>query len=179
MPKVEEPEPQVSQNEMNALLRVFNFMSDFAPKHRFRKELQPRDDRLSKIAQWRRAPDQVRIVDEAGNDVPHDVLAAEEARLLEEKSALQAQIDAIDARPEAQKLVHPRDLQQALAFLGKHTEKVRRGEGRKRSRVWMRGHVLWRTTRREGEETRSPPFPFPPFLGSPSPIMLRRRRSRT
>jgi hypothetical protein len=129
MPKVEEPEPQVSQNEMNALLRVFNFMSDFAPKHRFRKELQPRDDRLSKIAQWRRAPDQVRIVDEAGNDVPHDVLAAEEARLLEEKSALQAQIDAIDARPEAQKLVHPRDLQQALAFLGKHTEKVRRREG--------------------------------------------------
>jgi hypothetical protein len=24
---------------------------------------------------------------------------------------------------------------------------------------------VWRTTRREGEETRSPPFPFPPFLG--------------
>ena len=51
------------------------------------------------------------------------MLAAELERLEREIASVQGAIDAIDARPDEVKKIHPRDLQQALAFLGKHTEK--------------------------------------------------------
>ena len=46
MPRAEEPEPKdVSQNEFRELKRVFDYMADFAPKYKLRKDLQPRLDR--------------------------------------------------------------------------------------------------------------------------------------
>lgn len=121
-----EPEPiTISANEYRELKRVFDFMSDFAPKHRLRKELQPRADRRAKIMSFKKNPDAVKLVDEAGNEVSPAVADAELKQLDMEMAELQAAIDGVDAKPDAEKRVHPRDLQQALAFLGKHTEKVR------------------------------------------------------
>jgi hypothetical protein len=126
MPKAEEPEPKdVSQNEYRELKRVFDYLSDFAPKYKLRKELQPRLDRKAKIAAFHKNPEAVKIVDESGAEMPAHVLEGEQARLEAEIADIQNQIDAIDARPDESKKIHPRDLMQALNFLGKHVEKVR------------------------------------------------------
>jgi len=124
MPHVEPEAPSISQNEQRELKRVFDFMCDFAPKHRLRKELQPRADRKAKIMSFKKNPEAVKIVDEAGHELSEDILDAELLILDKEMNELQHQIDQIDAKPDTEKKVHPRDLQQALAFLGKHTDKV-------------------------------------------------------
>ena len=124
MPRAEEPEPKdVSQNEFRELKRVFDYMADFAPKYKLRKDLQPRLDRVAKIQAYYKNPEAVKIVDESGEELGAAVLAAELERLEREIASVQGAIDAIDARPDEVKKIHPRDLQQALAFLGKHTEK--------------------------------------------------------
>ena len=124
MPRPEEPEPKdVSQNEYRELKRVFDYMADFAPKYKLRKDLQPRLDRKAKIQAYYKNPEAVKIVDELGEGLSAGVLAAELERLEREIASVQGQIDAIDARPDDVKKIHPRDLQQALAFLGKHAEK--------------------------------------------------------
>ena len=124
MPRPEEPEPKdVSQNEYRELKRVFDYMADFAPKYKLRKDLQPRLDRKAKIEAYYKNPEAVKIIDESGEELGAAVLAAELERLEREIASVQGQIDAIDARPDDVKKIHPRDLQQALAFLGKHTEK--------------------------------------------------------
>jgi hypothetical protein len=125
MPRSDEPEPKdVSQNEWRELKRVFDYMADFAPKFKLRKDLQPRLDRQAKIAAYHKNPDAVKIVDESGAELPGHVLDQELRRIESEISDIQRQIDAIDARPDVDKKIHPRDLHQALSFLGKQAEKV-------------------------------------------------------
>lgn len=120
------PEPKdVTQNEQRELKRVFDFLADFAAKQKYRLHLQPKLDRQAKILAFKKNPESVKIVDETGAELPLGVIEAELARLETEIADLQRHVDAIDAKPDAEKKIHPKDLQQALAFLGKHTEKVR------------------------------------------------------
>lgn len=120
-----EPEPKdVSANELRELLRVFTFLADFAPKHKLRKELQPRQERKSKIMAYKKNPDAVKIVDETGAELSPEILENEFQNIEAEMADLERQIEAIDSKPDHEKKIHPRDLQQALAFLGKHTDKV-------------------------------------------------------
>jgi len=115
----------VTQNEQRELKRVFDFLADFAPKHKLRKDLQPRLERKQKILSFKRNPDTVKIVDDTGMELPPDVIEGELQRLEEEIADIQRKIDAIDAKSDYEKKIHPRDLQQALAYLGKHADKVR------------------------------------------------------
>ncbi len=131
MPHVEPEIVEPSANEVRELARVFSFLASFAPKHKLRKELQPRVERKAKIMAFKRNPEAVKIVDESGAEVPPAVLDVELARLEAEAGELQAAVDVLDAKPDAEKRVQPRDLQQALAFLGKHTDKVRGGTVRR------------------------------------------------
>jgi hypothetical protein len=122
------PEPKdVTQNEQRELKRVFDFLQDFAAKQKYRQHLQPKLDRKAKILAFKKNPEAVKIVDETGAELPLGVIEAELLRLETEIADLQRHIDAYDARLDAEKKIHPKDLQQALAFLGKHTEKVRKG----------------------------------------------------
>lgn len=105
------------------LKRVFDFLADFAPKHKLRKELAPRLERRQKIFSYKRNPDTVRIVDDFGRELPPHVIEAELQRLEDEIADAQYRIDTIIAKPDSEKKIHPRDLQQALAYLGKHADK--------------------------------------------------------
>lgn len=113
----------VTQNEQRELKRVFDFLADFAPKHKLRKDLQPRLERKQKILSFKRNPDTVKIVDDSGIELPPDVIELELQRLEEEIADIQRRIDAVDAKSDYDKKIHPRDLQQALAYLGKHADK--------------------------------------------------------
>jgi len=149
--------PDVTQNEQRELHRVFEFLADFAPKHKLRKDLQPKLERKQKILSYKRNPDTVKIVDDTGTELPPEIIEKELQRLEEEIAEIQRRIDAIDAKSDYEKKIHPRDLQQALAYLGKHADKVRP-----------------RPTTRAARD-RSPPHPAPaPAIAAP-----RRRRSRT
>ena len=116
-----------TQNEQRELKRVFDFLADFAPKHKLRKELQPKLERKQKILSYKRNPDTVKIVDDTGAELPPSVIDSELQHLEEEIAEIQRKIDAIDSKNDYEKKVHPRDLQQALAFLGKHADRVRAG----------------------------------------------------
>lgn len=116
----------VTQNEQRELKRVFDFLADFAPKHKLRKDLQPRLERKQKILSFKRNPDTVKIVDDSGTELPPEVIDAELQRLEEEIADIQRRIDSIDAKADYDKKIRPKDLQQALAYLGKHADKVRR-----------------------------------------------------
>lgn len=110
---------EVSQNDLRELRRVFDFLADFAPKHKLRRELGPKLERRAKIATYKRNPDAVKIVDETGVELPAQVVDLEDARLEAECAALQRRIDELGAKPDSEKRIHGRDLQQALEFLGK------------------------------------------------------------
>lgn len=114
----------VTQNEQRELKRVFEFLADFAPKYKLRRELQPKLERKQRIMAYKRNPDTVKIVDDAGVELPPEIIDRELHRLEEEISETQRRIDAIDAKSDYEKKIHPKDLQQALAYLGKHAEKV-------------------------------------------------------
>ena len=114
---------EVSQNDLRELRRVFDFLSDFAPKHKLRRELQPKQERRAKIATFLRNQESVKIVDETGAELPLAVVTLEDRRLEEECGALTRRISDIDAKSDAVKRIHPRDLLTALEFLGKATSK--------------------------------------------------------
>lgn len=115
---------EVSQNDLRELKRVFDFLADFAPKHKLRKELQPKAERKQKIVTYLKNPDSVKVIDETGAELPRPVIESDLARIELEMEAIQKKINEIDSKPELEKLIHHRDLQQALAFLGKVTDKV-------------------------------------------------------
>lgn len=117
------PAVEPTQNEQRELKRVFDFLADFAPKHKLRKELQPKLERKQKILSYKRNPDTVKIVDDTGVELPPSVIESELQHLEEEIAEIQRKIDAIDSKNDYEKKIHPRDLQQALAFLGKHADK--------------------------------------------------------
>jgi chromosomal replication initiation ATPase DnaA len=114
---------EVSQNDLVSLRRVFDFLADFAPKHKIRRELQPKLERRSKLALFKKNPDAVKIVDETGAELPSAVVDLEDARLSRECAELEGLIDTISAKPDTEKKINPRDLHQALEFLGKLTDK--------------------------------------------------------
>jgi hypothetical protein len=114
----------VTQNEQRELKRVFDFLADFAPKHKLRKDLQPKLERKQKIMSYKRNPDTVKIVDDTGTELPAEIIEKELQRLEEEIAEIQRKIDAIDAKNDFEKKIHPRDLQQALLYLGKSADKV-------------------------------------------------------
>ena len=114
---------EASQNDMRELRRVFDFLSDFAPKHKLRRELQPKLERRGKIATFLRNQESVKIVDETGTELPLAVVTLEDRRLEEECASLSRRIAEIDDKPDAVKRIHGRDLQTALEFLGKATNK--------------------------------------------------------
>jgi hypothetical protein len=39
-------DPKVSQNDLKELRRVFDFLADFAPKHKLRRELKPKQEQI-------------------------------------------------------------------------------------------------------------------------------------
>ena len=114
---------EASQNDMRELRRVFDFLSDFAPKHKLRRELQPKLERRGKIATFLRNQESVKIVDETGTELPLAVVTLEDRRLEEECAGLTRRIAEIDDKSDAVKRIHGRDLQTALEFLGKVTNK--------------------------------------------------------
>jgi calmodulin len=117
------PKVKVSQNDLRELRRVFDFLADFAPKHKLRRELKPKQERRAKIATFLANQDSVKIVDETGAELPLAVVTLEDKRLEAECSGLTRRIEEIDAKPDAVKRVHARDLLMALEFLGKPTNK--------------------------------------------------------
>lgn len=127
---MEAPPPGVSQNELRELRRVFGFLAGFAAKQRLQQALAPARARLDAIARSpagggnAAAGGAVRVVDEDGVEVPPHVLAAEAARLGGLAGGLQRELDALDAAPLAARRIRPQDVQLALEFLGKPTDRV-------------------------------------------------------
>ena len=115
----------LTQNELRELRRVFDMLAGFAAKQRLRRALAPAQDRRAKILAFKRSPETVRVVDENGVDVPVPVMEAELGRLEVEIATLQRRVDDVDAVPEAERKIQARDLQAALATLGKTADKVR------------------------------------------------------
>lgn len=117
------PQVKVSQNDLRELRRVYDLLADFAPKNKLRRELKPKQERRAKIATFLANQESVKIVDETGAELPLAVVTLEDRRLQEECAALTRRIEEIDAKPDAVKRVHARDLMCALEYLGKHTNK--------------------------------------------------------
>lgn len=117
---------EITNNDLRELKRVFDFLADFTSKRKIQVAMEPKQTRVSKIQLFKRNPDAVKIVDEAGVELPERVIDAELRRLEGELAQMQAAVDAINATPDADKRITPRDLMQALNFLGKVTDKVRR-----------------------------------------------------
>lgn len=111
----------VTANELKELKRVFDFLCDFAPKNKLTGQLKPKLERKQKILQYKRNPEAVKLVDDSGKELEEDLIDGELARLEAEIAELQAQIDTIKAK--ADKRIKPKDLQDALSFLGKKTSK--------------------------------------------------------
>ena len=103
---------EVSQNDLRELRRVFDWVSNFAPKHKIERELKPKLERRVKLTLFKRNPDSVKIVDETGVELPMAVVEREDARLEGECRGLQAKIDDINAKPDTEKAIHGRDLLQ-------------------------------------------------------------------
>jgi calmodulin len=116
-------EAKVSQNDLKELRRVYDFLADFAPKNKLRRELQPKLERRAKIAIFLRNPESVKMVDETGAELPMAVVTLEDRRLEDECRELAARVEAISSKGDDVKRIHPRDLLTALEFLGKPTNK--------------------------------------------------------
>jgi hypothetical protein len=56
---------------------VYEHLANFAPKYKLRRRMQPLTDRRQKILQFKRNPDAIRIVDEAGVELTSEQLDAE------------------------------------------------------------------------------------------------------
>ncbi len=112
----------VTSNEEKELRRVYDHLANFSPKYKLRKRMQPLLDRKQKIMQFKRNPDAIRIVDEAGVELTPDQLEKELEHIEGEIDTLKIQIDEIDADPT--KKIHCVDLMDALHSLGKDSTKV-------------------------------------------------------
>ena len=119
----EEPK-DVTSNEEKELRRVYDHLANFSPKYKLRKRMQPLLDRKQKIMQFKRNPDAIRIVDEAGVELTPEQLDKELEHIEGEIDTLRVQIDEIDADPT--KKIHCVDLMDALHSLGKDSTKVSR-----------------------------------------------------
>ena len=121
--------PSVTQAETRELRRVFDFLASFAPKQALRHKLEPVRARHAALASALSgaASGSLLLVDGAGAELRAGDVEAELLRLAESAAALQRRLDALSAINEDDKRIHARDLQLALAFLGKHADKVRRG----------------------------------------------------
>ena len=117
----------VTQNEYKELKRVFEFLANFAPKQKLRRELEPRAERRAKIQSFKAHMDSMKMVDETGQEVPLRVIDEELRRIEHDIHGLQRRIESLDAIPQSDKKIHCRDLQLALAFLGKQADKARAG----------------------------------------------------
>ena len=113
----------VSHNDIKDLRRVYDFLADFAPKNKLRRELQPKLERRAKIAMFLRNPESVKMVDETGAELPMAVVTLEDKRLEAECRELAARVDGISGKGDDVKRIHPRDLFTALEYLGKPTNK--------------------------------------------------------
>ena len=113
----------VSHNDIKDLRRVYDFLADFAPKNKLRRELQPKLERRAKIAMFLRNPESVKMVDETGAELPMAVVTLEDRRLEAECRELAARVDSISGKGDDVKRIHPRDLFTALEYLGKPTNK--------------------------------------------------------
>ncbi len=118
----EEPK-DVTANELKELERVFDFLCDFAPKNKLNNLLKPKLERKQKILSYQKNPEAVKLVDDTGRELSDDLIDAELQRLEEEISDIEGQINTIKSKPD--KKIKPKDLQEALAFLGKRSSKVR------------------------------------------------------
>ncbi len=67
----------MTSNEEKELRRVYEHLANFAPKYKLRRRMQPLTDRRQKILQFKRNPDAIRIVDEAGVELTSEQLDAE------------------------------------------------------------------------------------------------------
>lgn len=113
----------MTANEEKELRRVYDYLAHFAPKHKLRRRMQPMQDRKYKIQQFKKNPDAIRIVDEAGVELSPEHLEAELEHINSELESLQTQINEIDADPA--KKITSQDLTDALRALGKECTKVR------------------------------------------------------
>lgn len=111
----------VSSNEEKELRRVYDKLAHFAPKAALQKELDPLEARRHRILSYRKNPDAVKIVDEAGMEMSPEDIEAELERLEDQIEAINAQIEAINAEPD-RKISCP-DLMAALKSLGKKCSK--------------------------------------------------------
>lgn len=118
-----EPEApkDVTANELKELERVFEFLCDFAPKNKLNNLLKPKLERKQKILSYKKNPEAVKLVDDTGRELSDDLIDAELQRLEEEIGDIEAQINTIKSKQD--KKVKPKDLQEALAFLGKRSSK--------------------------------------------------------
>eukprot|EP01138_Halocafeteria_seosinensis_P007812 gb/GECG01007982.1/.p1 GENE.gb/GECG01007982.1/~~gb/GECG01007982.1/.p1 ORF type:complete len:252 (+),score=51.08 gb/GECG01007982.1/:1-756(+) len=116
----EEPK-DVTQNEFKELKRVFDFLCDFSPKHKLTNELKPKLEVKSKILSYKQNPGAVKLVDENGDSLPEEHIEHELRRIESDCQEIQGKIDAIKNKTD--KKIKPKDLQEALAFLGKKTHK--------------------------------------------------------
>lgn len=113
---------KITANEAKELQRVYDFLSNFAPKAALTAELKPKLERKQKIVSYQRNPEAVKLVDESGRELSSELIASELARLEEEIADLQGKIDAIKSQPD--KKIRAKDLLEALSFLGKKVSKV-------------------------------------------------------
>lgn len=120
MSKEEEPK-DVTSNEEKELRRVYDYLAHFAPKHKLRREMQPKIARRQKILQFKKNPDAIRIVDEAGVELTPEQLESELEIINEQIMEIEAQIAEIDGDPG--KKVAAIDLMEALKALGKKSTK--------------------------------------------------------
>ena len=118
----EEPK-DMTANEEKELRRVYDYLANFSPKYKLRKRQQPLLDRKYKILQYKKNPDAIRIVDEAGVELSAEHLEAELEHINAEVENLQNQIAEIDADPA--KKINSVDLMDALRALGKECTKAR------------------------------------------------------
>jgi len=116
-------DPGKTSQDMRQLRFVFDFLADFAPKQKLRRELEPKVERRQKIALFLKNPEAVKIVDETGAELPLKVVELEDKRLETECRELNGQITRIGSKADDVKRIHHRDLLQALEFLGKSTNK--------------------------------------------------------
>lgn len=121
-PAMSEEPKDMTPNEEKELRRVYDYLANFSPKYKLRKRMQPMQDRKYKIMQFKKNPDAIRIVDEAGVELSAEHLEAELEHINSEVDSLSAQIGEIDADPG--KKINATDLMDALRALGKECTKV-------------------------------------------------------
>ena len=121
-PKIESLK-ELKQSEARELRRVFDLLAGFSSRQRLRRLLAPALECRAKL-----------IADQLSNDNSSDELTKKNAvvalkeglsHVEEDITALQRRIADVDAVPEAERKIQSKDLQSALAMLGKACDKVK------------------------------------------------------